>query len=139
MKRRILLIDDDAAVRKSLGLALEFEGHKVIQASDGHEGLTRFYDNHVDIVLLDLRTPAMNGWDTLERITAVNPSVPIIIITGQAGQYDKADLAGAAALMEKPLDIPTLLRTIQRLVDESAERRIERIVAQKTMMLPSVG
>ena len=52
MKRTILLIDDDAAVRKSLGLALELEGHDVIQASDGQEGWTRLYDSHVDMTMM---------------------------------------------------------------------------------------
>jgi DNA-binding response OmpR family regulator len=139
VKSRILLIDDDPAVRESLGLALESEGYQVISASDGQEGLTRFYDGYVDIVLLDLNTPVLSGWDTFERITAVNPSIPVIIITARADQYDKAALAGATALMEKPLHIPMLLRTIQRLLDEPAERRIERIVAHKTMMLMSMG
>ena len=133
------MIDDDPAVRESLGLALESEGYQVIPACDGQEGLTRFYDGYVDIVLLDLNTPVLSGWDTFERITAVNPSIPVIIITARADQYDKAALAGATALMEKPLHIPMLLRTIRRLLDEPVERRIERIVAHKTMMLPSIG
>jgi CheY-like chemotaxis protein len=137
--RRILLIDDDPAVRESLSLALESEGYQVLSASDGQEGLARFYDGYVEIVLLDLSTPVMSGWDTFERITAVNPSIPVIIITARADQYDKAALAGVTALMEKPLHIPLLLRTIQRLLNEPVERRIARIVSHTTMMLPSIG
>ena len=139
MKERVLLIDDDPAVRESLGLALESEGYQVLLAANGEEGLHRFYDGYVDIVLLDLSTPVLNGWDTFERITAVNPFIPIIIITARTDQYEKAATAGVTALMEKPLYIPALVRTIDRICSESVGKRMERIISHRTIVVPSIA
>lgn len=135
--KRILLVDDDQGVREALAQALSSEHFRVVRAADGQEALERFFEGYVDLVLLDLNLPAKSGWDTLERIMAVNPYLPIIIITARPDQYELAATAGATAIMEKPLDLPLLLRLIDDLMRESPEERMRRIVCQRPIYVPA--
>jgi len=139
MKKRILIVDDDASVRRALGRVLENEGYQIMLAADGREALEQFESGPVDLLLLDLGLPIWNGWDTFERITSQAPVLPIIIITGKARQYDIAMAAGVGALMEKPLDVRQLLKMIQELLAESAETRFRRLCgySHDTRYLPS--
>jgi DNA-binding response OmpR family regulator len=75
---------------------------------------------------LDLGLPVKDGWGTLEWLAQINPLLPIIIITGRSNQRDWAEKAGADALMEKPLDVPHLLRMVRELTDEPIETRAQR-------------
>src|SRR5687767_7922317 len=108
-KFRVLLVDDDRSVLDALGAVMESEGFEVIRAADGHEALARFRQQRIDIVLLDLNMPVKGGWETLERLTTINPLLPIIIITAQSDAYSTAISKGVTTLMQKPLDIPWLL------------------------------
>ena len=83
-------------------------------------------------ILLDLNMPVKNGWDTFERLTAEHPLIPIIIVTARPNQLFTALSAGAGALLEKPMDIPTLLRTMETLLAETGEQRLARLVGKKT-------
>jgi len=85
----------------------------------------------VDLVLLDLNMPVKNGWDTFERLTAANPLVPVIVITGRPNQLFTAVGAGVGALLEKPLDIPRLLQTVSALLTESVEVRLARLAGRQ--------
>jgi CheY-like chemotaxis protein len=127
MKKRILIVDDDASVRKALGKVLEDEGYNIMLAADGCEALERFESGPVDLLLLDIGLPIRNGWDTFERITSQAPAFPIIIITGKANQHDMAVAAGVGALVEKPLEVAQLLETIQELLAEPPETRLRRL------------
>jgi DNA-binding NtrC family response regulator len=129
---KVLLVDDDPSVVAALGAALISEGYDVIQAFNGREAIRHFYTHpDIAIVLLDLCMPVKGGWDTFERITGINPLLPIIIITARSDQYTVADAAGVGALMEKPLDVQTLLETMQKLLAEPPEKRLARIVGKK--------
>jgi two-component system copper resistance phosphate regulon response regulator CusR len=127
MKRRVLVVDDDASVRESLAKVLREENYEVMVAADGQEAVERFEDYRIDLVLLDLGLPIKTGWDAFERLTSENPLVPIIIITGQANQYRLAVAAGVGALMEKPLDVPQLLQTMKELLAEPLQTRLRRL------------
>jgi CheY-like chemotaxis protein len=127
MKKTVLVVDDDASVRKSLSKVLRGAGYEVVLARDGQEAVERFDPEHTDLLLLDIGLPIKNGWETFERITNEDPALPIIVITGQAGQYDAAVAAGAGALMEKPLDAPQLLETMEELLAEPKEVRLRRL------------
>ena len=127
MKKRILLADDDPGVRESLAAALRSDGYAVLPAKDGQEALDMIAVSEVDLVLLDLNMPVKNGWDTFERLSTENPLTPIIIITARSNQLFTALAAGVGALLEKPLDIPTLLKTVNALLGESAEVRLARM------------
>ena len=126
MKQNILLVDDDAAVRRMLRRVLEGEDYLVSCASTGEEALQKAAGADIGLVLLDLTLPEANGWETFERLSVENPSLPVIIITARSNQLFPALASGAGALMEKPLDLPKLLRTIEDLLAEPAEARRAR-------------
>ena len=134
---KVLVADDDPAVRESLRHALESENFDVIFAADGNEALEKFYEGDIDIVLLDLKIPDKSSWEVFERMTAVNPLLPVIIITASNDAVELAAQAGASAIVEKPLELPRLLRTIHRLLREPLERRLWRIVAHCPLILGS--
>jgi len=129
--------DDDPAVRESLRHALESETFDVIFAADGNEALEKFYEGDIDIVLLDLKMPDKSGWEVFERMTAVNPLLPVIIITASNDAVELAAQSGASAIVEKPLELSRLLWTIHRLLREPLERRLWRIVAHCPLILVS--
>ena len=113
MKKKILLVDDDDAVRRMLGRLLADEDYVVIPASDGCAALKTAAAQGVDLVLLDLNSPAEEVRQTLEEFTRENPHLPVIVTT--RSQIPRTTMRGAA-LMEKPLDFPKLLRTISKLL-----------------------
>jgi len=130
MRKRVLVVDDDASVRESLKKVLAEAGYEVALATDGQEAMDRFDPEQVDLLLLDLNLPIRGGWDVFERITTQYPLVPIIIITGLPNQYFTALAAGAGALMEKPIEVPTLLKTVEELLAEPKESRLRRLCGQ---------
>jgi len=127
MKKTILIADDDASVRKALGKVLGDEGYQVILAANDREAIERFEFGSVDLLLLDIGLPIRNGWNTLERITSQALAFPIIIVIGKANPCDMAVAAGIGAVMEKPLDVPQLLKMIEGLLDESRDVRLRRL------------
>jgi two-component system chemotaxis response regulator CheY len=127
MKKSVLVVDDDAAVRQSVTKVLEGAGYEVAAASDGEAAVVQFVPEQIDLVLLDLNLPLRDGWDVFERLTTRYPFVPVIIITGMPNQYRTALAAGASALMEKPIDVPALLKTMDELLAEPKEARLRRL------------
>jgi DNA-binding response OmpR family regulator len=125
--KRILVADDDATVRGSLAAVLESEGYAVDEAHDGIETVSQAIEHSPDLVLLDLNMPRLDGWLTLLRLDQVSPVLPVIVITARPHQYMEAVCRGVDAFMEKPLNIPVLLRTIKRLVSETREQHASRL------------
>ena len=130
MKKRILLVDDDPAVRESLTHVLTGEGYDVVPAANGIEATDLAGSRLIDLVLLDLNLPKRDGWDTFELLTRQNPRLPVMIITARSNQLFPALAAGAGALMEKPLDFPKLLQTIRDLIAEPVEARLARLTGK---------
>ena len=126
-KPRVLLVDDDRSVLDALGTVIESEGFDVVRAADGHEAVEKFRQQPINIVLLDLNMPVKGGWDTFERLTTINPLLPIIVITARPDAYPVAMATGVTALMQKPLDIPLLLEAMRELLAEPATERLSRI------------
>ncbi len=112
-EKQILIIDDDVSIRHMLGRVLLGEGYAVVAAADGEAGLKVAESGEVDLVLLDLKMPGMSGQETLKRLKTKHPSLPVIIISAFSRQQF-AGMAGVSALLQKPLDFPTLLDTIKR-------------------------
>lgn len=127
MKKRILLVDDDPSVRNAIGLVLESAGYDVTATGDGNEALHHFESTRFNLVLLDLNLAQESGWDVFERLSTQCPLVPIIILTGVNGQYPIARAAGVGALLEKPVEVPVLLKTIEELLAEPEETRLRRM------------
>jgi DNA-binding response OmpR family regulator len=75
--------------------------------------------------------PQLDGWRTFVQLDRVTPLVPVIVITARPHQYPEAVRLGVDAFMEKPLNIPLLLRAIRRLVNESPEEHVSRVTDRK--------
>ena len=118
MKKRILIVDDDASIRRSLKKLLTNANYNISVAADGFEAVERFRAELVDLLLLDLDMPGKDGWAASENITRENPYVPIIIMTGMPDQFRIANAAGAGALLEKPFNPEELLSVIEELLEE---------------------
>jgi CheY-like chemotaxis protein len=117
---RVLVIDDDADIVDALSLVLETHGHEVATASNGVEGLALLETwcacPGPRVILLDLMMPVMDGWEFCAKMarTPVAAGTPVIVLTGDGRSEDKAVLAGACIGLRKPVDLETLLDSIER-------------------------
>jgi DNA-binding response OmpR family regulator len=141
MPKNILLVDDDAGVRETLGQLLKSENYAVTLAKTGRDAAAKFFAELPDLVLLDLNMPDRDGWDVYGLMHQTHPLVPVIVITAESQQYKRASECGVDALMEKPLDIPLLLEAIQGYLDESETERDRRLNRQdfKTVSLKELA
>lgn len=125
-KRRILLVDDDAANRQTLLRLLTDEGYLVVTAANATEALELTGAMTVDLVLLDLNMPIRDGWNTFDQLTVRNPLLPIIVATSSPGEFLPMPAPGVGALLEKPLNFAKLFSTIRIVLDEPPEMRLAR-------------
>lgn len=130
LRKRILLVDDDPGIRGSVGAVLCEEGYLVLPARDGQEAITLAAATEIDLVMLDLNMPVRNGWDTFDQLSREHPLTPVIIATARPNQLFTALGAGVGALMEKPIEIPILLATIDRLLTEPREAQLKRLAGK---------
>jgi DNA-binding NtrC family response regulator len=126
---RILIIDDETAIRESLDTLLTLEGFMVSMAGDGPSGLEMLSRNEYDLLLLDLALPGESGIDLLPRIVEMQPNLPVIMITayGTVGNVVDAIRAGAENFVQKPWDNEKLLADIRAAV---GRHRAEEEVVQ---------
>jgi CheY-like chemotaxis protein len=129
-KPKILLVDDDPAIRQILVRLLTEEDYLVLSAANGVEALVLNSSAKFDLVLLDLNMPLKDGWETFEQLSSKNPLLPIILITARPNQFFPALAAGVGALMEKPLDFTRLFQTIHELLEEPEEERLARLTGR---------
>ncbi len=118
---KILVIDDERAIRSTLKEVLEYEKYEVDVAEDGQKGLEMFAANSYDIVLCDIKMAKMDGIEVLAKISEASTDTPVIMISGH-GNIDTAVEAikkGAYDFLEKPLDLNRLLITIRNAMDKS--------------------
>ena len=112
---RIIIIDDEAAIRESLQLLLELEGFEVVTAPDGAKGLKVLEESVFDLVLLDLALPGQSGFEILQAIRARHANLPVIMITayGTVQNVVEAMHFGANNFIQKPWDNEKLLADIR--------------------------
>jgi DNA-binding NtrC family response regulator len=122
MKKRILIIDDDASIRSSLKNILMASGYDLAVAEDGDSAQSEFAQ--ADLLILDLNLPVQDGWDILGQVNAGYPLLPVIVITGLANQLDEQMIPGASAFLEKPIEVPALLETVERLLNRTPEQHL---------------
>ena len=119
-KRKILLVDDDPAVRKILFQLLVDEDYFVLSAANGPEALELAESTELDLVLLDLDKPERDGWQAYERLSESHPQLPIILITSQPDHLLKAMASAVNALLKKPLNLVKLFQTIHSILSDTA-------------------
>lgn len=125
MPARILIIDDEDAIRFSLRGILEDEGHDIIEAATGEEGLKLLADDTPDVIFLDIWMPGMDGLAVLEHIHNATPNVPVIMISGH-GTIETAVNAikrGAHDFIEKPLSLEKVVLAVDRALEVRDLRR----------------
>jgi Response regulator containing CheY-like receiver, AAA-type ATPase, and DNA-binding domains len=118
---KILVIDDEKAIRNTLKDVLEYEKHEVDLAEDGASGIGLFSGNSYDVVLCDIKMQKMDGIEVLQKLMDISSVTPVIMISGHAN-IDTAVEAikkGAYDFLEKPLDLNRLLITIRNAMDKS--------------------
>ncbi len=115
---RILVIDDDSAVRAFLGQILNDAGYLVVEAGDGRSGMSKLEQMTVDLVITDLVMPEQEGLETLQRLHVERPELPVIAISGAfGGSFLKAARRlGATASLSKPIDPEELLRAVSNVL-----------------------
>jgi DNA-binding response OmpR family regulator len=124
MKKRILVVEDDPAIRQGVLDALEFEGYATLSAARGDEGLSTAVRAEIDLVLLDLVMPGKDGLDVLKELREVRPALPVIILTARGAEADRVKGLGLGAddYVVKPFGVKELLARVQAVLRRSAER-----------------
>ena len=134
MKHNILIVDDEENIRLSLKGGLEDEGYQIVLAASGEEAFKVLEQTEVDLLLLDIWMPGMDGLTVLERLKKDLPSLPVIIMTGH-GSIDTAVRAtrlGALDFIEKPLDLNKLIITIANALHLKALEQENALLRKKT-------
>lgn len=131
---KILIIDDEKAIRRALREILEFEDCTVDEAENGKEGIEKLQKNEYDLIFCDIKMPVMDGIDVLSNAMKLNIETPIIMISGH-GNIETAVQAikdGAFDFIEKPLDLNRILVTLRNATDRN--KLVEETKSLKTVV-----
>ena len=133
----VLVIDDDESLRRVMEFHLQEEGYGVVTAVDGRAGLERFQAGPVDLVVTDIRMPEMDGMELLARVKAMQPDVPVVILTAH-GTIDSAVEAmklGATDYLTKPFSREQFKAAVRKALEVGAlrteNRRLREVVAER--------
>jgi DNA-binding NtrC family response regulator len=130
---KILIIDDEKAIRNALRDILEHEKHKVEEAEDGASGLEKAKKGKFDVVLCDIKMPKMDGMELLEKLMAHDDSIPVVMISGH-GTIDMAVEAikkGAFDFIQKPPDLNRILVTLRNALERGSLVQETKTLRQK--------
>ena len=119
-KQAILVVEDEADVLTLVARTAELEGYHVLRATDGSAGLHLLQENRVDMVILDLRLPVMDGWEVFQQMKN-NPQlkgIPVVVLSASASPetQEEALEKGAAAFLVKPVNLDDLIKTLRRVL-----------------------
>jgi DNA-binding NtrC family response regulator len=117
--QRIMIVDDDASIRRTLQILLSKAGYEVIQACDGSEAVRLWRDHGADLVITDLHMPEKDGIETIIELLTHTPGIRIIAMSG-GGQTKRLDLLGNVTLLgsvltiEKPFTLTEMMAMVSR-------------------------
>src|SRR4249919_574362 len=140
-KSRILIVDDEAAIRDSLKMTLEYEGYEVIGAATGQEGIALVERDLPDLVLLDVKMPGMDGLEVLDRLRAANEALPVVVVSGHGtiSTAVEATKKGAFDFIEKPFASDRVLVSLRNALDQrrlrDENRSLKRAVEVRHQMV----
>ena len=122
MAKTILVIEDEPDLAAGLKANLEIEGHSVVVAHSGEEGLRRAFDASPDLVVLDLMLPGMSGYDALRELRSRGSNVPVLILSARSEEVDKVRgfRTGADDYVAKPFGVMELMLRVQALLRRAA-------------------
>ena len=120
---QILIIDDDALVRRALRKLLEYAGYEIIEAADGIEGVNLYERHEPDLIISDIFMPKKEGLETISELRSKHPDVKIIAISGgglpnQVDFLPTAELLGASHTLFKPFRSEELLKIVKKLLQD---------------------
>lgn len=118
---KILIVDDEMPIRRTLRDILEFEQYDVDEASDGLECIAKVQKEKYDVVIMDIKMPKMDGIEALERLQILAPELPVVMISGHGNIETAVDAVkkGAFDYISKPPDLNRMLITIRNAMDKS--------------------
>ena len=126
MRQKLLLVDDNnESLLHSLRHSLASETYEVVRAENVQHAIAKSDAGEIDLLLINLNSPT-EGWEAIDEITRENPFLPVVVITKQSGLKERAEAAGARALVEEPVDGPILLQTIRELLAKPIQTRKHR-------------
>jgi len=122
--RRILVVEDDAAIRRGIADALAFTGYEVLQSGHGDEGLRIALSAPVDLLLLDVVLPGTGGFEILRSVRATRTTLPVILLTARGEEADRVGglRLGADDYVVKPFSVRELLARVEAVLRRSPER-----------------
>ena len=122
--KTVLVVEDDAAIRRGLVDALQFAGYSVIACADGREGLDSALAAQLDLAILDVVLPHHDGFEILRAIRTARPGLPVILVTARGAEPDRVHglQSGADDYVVKPFSSRELLARIEAVLRRSAER-----------------
>jgi DNA-binding response OmpR family regulator len=125
--RRILVVEDDSAIRRGIVDALKFSGYETLQSGNGQEAQKLAAGATYDLLLLDLVLPGMGGFEILKATRAVRPTLPVIILTARGEEADRVQglRLGADDYVVKPFSVRELLARVEAVLRRSPERPSE--------------
>jgi DNA-binding NtrC family response regulator len=141
---KILVVDDEASIRRVLREILEGEKYEVHEAVDGMDAIARLKQNKFNVVFMDIKMPQLDGISALERLLEIQPEMPVIMISGH-GDINEAVVTvkkGAFDFIQKPLDLNRLLITVRNALDRSTlvtETKNLRVKVAKSRIQEIVG
>jgi CheY-like chemotaxis protein len=119
---KILVTEDESALRMFVARALRLDGHETHEAGDGAEGLEKLSESEFDLLLSDIRMPVMDGIELAHQAAARHPGLKILLMTGYAEQRERADdLASKIVdVVQKPFALPEIRRAVARALAEES-------------------
>ena len=126
-KNCVLVVEDDAAIRRGLVDVLTFSGYEVLESETGEEGLALAKSSHVDVVLLDVMLPGMDGLAVLDALRKHEPTLPVIMVTARGAEDDRVQglKDGADDYVVKPFSTKELLARVEAVLRRSPMRSFE--------------
>ncbi len=113
----ILIVEDNSSFRKLIREVFGYLGYRVSEASNGIEGLALMDCNSINLAIVDLEMPQMNGLEFTKRVKEKNPQFPVVMLTAYAELHSPAEIADAKvnAFLQKPMGVDTLIDVVEKL------------------------
>ena len=138
---KILIVDDERAIRYSLKEILEMEGYQVETAENGQEGLQKAEKEKYDAIFCDIKMPEMDGTEMLAKVIEEGIETPVVMVSGHADITTAVDCIkkGAFDFIEKPLDLNRILITLKNATDKATLVKETKILKKKIYGREMVG
>lgn len=122
MKKTVMIVEDEARIREFVGLYLRKEGYDVVEACDGEDAVEKFKTHDIDLIVLDVMMPKLNGFEVCQRIREKS-SLPIIILTAveEESEHVRGYELGADDYVTKPFKVKILIAKINRIFEKTSQ------------------